>query len=44
MGHFRGEVDYCEACTALAKFQRGMGEDKIGGRRVYVIDRRLTGD
>lgn len=44
MGHFHGESSYCEACSALAKFERSQGEDKIGGRKHHVVDRRLAGN
>ncbi|MFK5691277.1 hypothetical protein ACI3EY_16590 [Ornithinimicrobium sp. LYQ92] len=40
MGHFKVETEYCEACKKRGLFDATAGEDKVGGRVNYVVDRR----
>lgn len=42
MGHFKGETEYCEACKTRDRHDKAAGEDKVGGRMHYVVDRRLA--
>lgn len=44
LGHFKVEDDYCEACKKLNQHSKSAGEDKIGGRLSYAVDRRLAED
>lgn len=44
MGHFKVETEYCEACKKRHLHDKTAGEDKVGGRVPYVVDRRMSED
>lgn len=44
LGHFKVETEYCEACKKRALHDKTAGEDKVGGRVHYVVDRRMVED